>query len=92
VVADSCWAPELANTTFSPDTGLPYVSLTVAVATDVDEPSAVSEPGLRPTVKAAAGPAVCVNLLVPETSGETEVSVAVMVNVPAVVLDVTVAR
>jgi hypothetical protein len=79
------------NATFSPATGLPPASVTVAVATDVDVPSAVIDGRLSETATPAAEPIVCVNVLAPETLGETEPSVAVIVNGPGVMLEVTVA-
>jgi hypothetical protein len=37
------------------------------------------EPGLSETLTAAGGPAVCVMVAAPDTPGDTEVSVAVIV-------------
>jgi hypothetical protein len=65
--------------------------LTVAVATDVEVPFAAIEAGLKPTVATLAGPVIWVSVLAPDTAGETELSVAVMVNAPAPRVDVIVA-
>jgi hypothetical protein len=75
----------------SPVTGLPFASVTVAVAVDVEVPSAVMRFGLRATVTAAALPTVWVNVLVPDTAGETCRSVAVIVETPAAPVEVMVA-
>ena len=52
--------------------------MTVAVAVLVEVPLAAIEAGANDTVTLAAGPAVCVSVACPETLGETELSVAVI--------------
>jgi hypothetical protein len=83
--------PLLTIDTASPETGLPFASVTLAVAVEVDLPSAVIDDGLKFTATLTAGPAVCVNVAVPETIGLTDESAAVRVEVPAVVVEVIVA-
>jgi hypothetical protein len=74
----------LKNVTVSPLTGLPFASVTVAVAVDVELPSATIDAGANPTVTLLAG-AVWVRLACPDMLGETVLSVAVIVADPAVV-------
>jgi hypothetical protein len=89
-IVPTCCPPELENVTPSPVAGPPSGSVTVAVATVVEEPSAPMEGRLRSTVTLVAGPPVCVNVARPDNP-ETELSVAVIVDAPAVVLVVTIA-
>jgi hypothetical protein len=77
--------------TASPETGLLCASVTVAVAVDDDVPFAVTDDGLNDNPTCAAGPATCDKDAEPDTLGLTDVSVAVIVTDPAVVVDVTVA-
>ena len=62
VVEPTPWPPLAENDTLSPLRRLPFASLTVAVAFDVDEPSAVTELGFKLTLTFAAVPGVCVNV------------------------------
>jgi hypothetical protein len=71
--------------TLSPAIGCPSASVTVAVAVDVDDPFATIDDGTNPTITPVAGPTVCTNVPCPETCGETELSVAVIVGDPTVV-------
>ena len=82
-------APE-DNVTVCPKTGLPFASVTVAVAVEVEVPLATIGFGLNESVTFAAGPAVCVRMLSPDTPAV--LSVAVIVGVPAVVELVSVAE
>jgi hypothetical protein len=79
----------LANDSASRGIGLPFASATVAVASVVEAPSAITEGGLRLTDTADAGPGICVRGLEPDSGGLTEVSVAVTVDVPVVAVAVT---
>jgi hypothetical protein len=65
-------------------------SLTVAVAVDVELPSARIEAGLSATATSVGWPTACLKVVAPATLGETELSVAAIVNVPAVVVAVIV--
>lgn len=86
-----CCPPETVNATAPPGTGLPWASVSLAVAVDVDVPSAVIDAGDRDTVTLVAGPAVCVNVAVADRLEIADLSVAVIVPCPAVVVDVIVA-
>jgi len=66
----------------SPTTGLPLVSCTVAVSVDGVEPSAGIDVGDAETETEAAGPAVWVRVT-PGLERPAELSVAVIVGVPA---------
>jgi len=72
------------NVTVALVTGEP-LSDTVAVAVEIDVPFAGIDIGANATLTVGAKTAVCVNIAVPDTLGETELSVAVIVAVPAVV-------
>jgi hypothetical protein len=63
----------------------------VAVATAVESPSAVIDGALNATITPAAAPRVCIRDAEPDRAGETELSVAVIVNVPVAGVDVIVA-
>jgi hypothetical protein len=91
VTGPNCCAPELVKLTASPVTGLPFASVTVAVAVDAAVPFALMVAGLNWTLTLLAVPAVWVNVAVPETLGLADLSVAVIVACPAVVVDVIVA-
>jgi len=65
-------------------TGEPF-SDTVAVAVEVDVPFATIDVGDNATLTDGATTAVCVNIALPATLGETELSVAVIVGEPTVV-------
>ena len=71
--------------TWSPATGWACVSVIFAVAVLVDVPLAMIELGDSVTATLEAGPAVWVSVACPETLGETELSVAVIVADPTVV-------
>ena len=71
--------------TLSPATALPNASVTVAVAVLVDDPFATIDDGASPTTTLDAGPGVWVKVAWPETCGETELSVAVIVTACAAV-------
>jgi hypothetical protein len=80
VTAPICTPASLAEkATLSPGTGLPFASSTLAVALVVELPLATSEPRESKTVTCAAGPGVWVSAACPDTLGETELSVAVIV-------------
>jgi hypothetical protein len=70
------------NATLSPAIGCPSASVTVAVAVLVDDPFATIDDGTSPTTTLLA---VCVSVACPETCGEAELSVAVIVGAPIVV-------
>jgi hypothetical protein len=78
--------------TVSPVTAWPSASVTVAVAVEVDVPLATIELGESETLTLVAGPGVCVSVACPDTLGETELSVAVIVACRTVVELVTVAE
>ena len=71
---------------------VPKASVTVAVATLVLVPSAGIEEGASASATLVAGPAVWISFWLAETPPLTEVSVAVMLAAPAVVVEVIVAR
>lgn len=75
-------SPLVPKVTVAPGTRFPVASLTVAVAVDVDAPSAGIEDGTRPRLTRATGP-VSVSMAVPWVP--FLVAVAVMVSVSAVV-------
>ena len=54
--------PPEDNVTVCPETGLPFASVTVAVAVEVELPLATIGFGLNESVTFATGPAVCVNV------------------------------
>jgi hypothetical protein len=85
------WPPVLVNDTASPETGLPLVSVTVAVACVLADPSAVIDAGFNATTTLVAGPGVWVSVAEPAGCAATVVSVAVIVAVPAAVVEVIVA-
>ena len=70
---------------------MPPRSRTVAVAVDVDVPSAAIEGGSSATETPAAGPGTWVSVAVPDGGWLSVVSVAVIVDWPAVVVEVIVA-
>ena len=78
------WAPELVNSTGSPSTGWPALSVTVAVAVVVSAPSAVSVAGSRSIAMCAGRPATWRRSAV----SESDPSAAVMVECPRVWDDV----
>jgi hypothetical protein len=86
-----CCPPETVNATALAGTALPWASVTLAVAVDVEVPLAVIDAGDRDTVTSLAGPAVCVNVAVADRLKIADLSVAVIVACPAVVDEVIVA-
>ena len=62
----------------SPRTGLVFASVTVAVAVEVETPSATIDAGETATLTAVAGPGVCVSVALPEAGGDVA-SLAVIV-------------
>lgn len=69
---------------------MPLRSVAVAVAVDVEVPLATIDAGETVSTRWAAG-AVCVSVAVPETLGLTDLSMAVIVDAPTEVDDVTIA-
>jgi hypothetical protein len=55
------------------------------VAVEVDDPFATIDGGTNPTLTLVAGPGAWVKVACPETCGEAELSVAVIVGAPIVV-------
>jgi hypothetical protein len=88
VTGPIAWPPLVVNATVSPVIGLPLTSVTVAVAVEVDVPLAVIDAGLNATVTYAARPVVCVNVAVPVAGVAGVESLALIVAVPGVVVDV----
>src|SRR5690242_8324910 len=80
--------PPEDNVTVSPETRLPFASVTVAVAVAVEVPFATIDVGFKDRATFAAGPGVWVSVAGPETLP----SIAVIVRSPAVVVLVTVAE
>jgi hypothetical protein len=78
--------------TASPLTGLPWASVTAAVAMVRETPSATIELGWRATLTFAAGPATWVSVAWSLRVDVAELSVAVIVTWPAVVELVIVAE
>ncbi len=84
-------APVVEKAIVAPRTLLLKASVTLAVALLVEAPSATMADGDSCTAIRAAGPATCVSVAVSDTSGLGVVSVAVIVDVPDLVVLVIVA-
>jgi hypothetical protein len=86
------WLPVLENVTGSPDTGLPRASVTLAVATEVEAPSAAIDAGLSSTRTLLGRALVWDRALAPVAPPAVGLlSVALICDTPGLVVEVTVA-